>query len=279
MTDRFFRKMHGLGNDFVVLDARAEPLVLQADAVRRIADRHRGVGCDQLIVIEPASPGADAFMRIWNGDGSRVAACGNASRCVGALLLGESGRDSGTLQTEAGLLAFRSAGPGRIAVDMGPPRLGWQDIPLAHACDTLSLPLAREMLAEPVGVSMGNPHAVFFTPDADAVPLERLGPLLEHDPLFPERCNIEAVTVIGPSALRMRVWERGAGITQACGTGACASAVAAILRGLVPAGTVTVQLDGGPLDIAWDGTPGGSVSMTGAVAQSFTGTLPAELLA
>lgn len=271
MTQGFFRKMHGLGNDFVVLDVRDDGRAPDIAAVRRIADRHRGVGCDQVIVVE-RSAAADAFMRIFNADGSEVAACGNASRCVAALLMAQNGRDSAVLETAAGLLACAAAGPDRVQVDMGPPRLGWQDLPLAHAADTLHLPLALEDLAGPVGVSMGNPHAVFFVPDAEAVPLARLGPVLEHDALFPQRCNIEVVQVLAPDRLRMRVWERGAGITQACGTGACASAVAAMRRSLVPFGSIAVELDGGRLDIAWAGGDA-PVSMTGPVELSFEGRL------
>jgi diaminopimelate epimerase len=264
--------MHGLGTDFVVIDARARPRAFSAAEVRAIADRRRGVGCDQLIGIEPPHrAGADAFMRIWNADGGEVAACGNASRCVAALLMAEGRRGSVVLETAAGLLAAEARGAGRVAVDQGVPRLDWRDIPLACAMDTLHLELARGPLADPAAVSMGNPHAVFFVPDAEAVALETLGPALEHDPLFPERANIGVAQVLDRAQLRLRVWERGAGLTLACGTGACAALVAAVRRGLTER-RATVRLDGGALELEWRAD--GHVVMTGPVATSFTGVLP-----
>src|SRR6185437_295111 len=223
-----FIKMHGLGNDFVVLDARKAKLSLDAGAARAIADRHTGVGCDQLIVIERArDPAADVFMRIRNADGGEVEACGNATRCIADLVMREAGRDRAVIETAAGLLDATAAGPERITVDMGPARLDWRDVPLARECDTLHVPLALSPLADPVACSMGNPHATFFVPDAEAIDLATLGPVLEHDPLFPERANIAVVQVLSPTRLRFRVWERGTGITVACGTGACAALVAA----------------------------------------------------
>lgn len=272
MSGTPFIKMHGLGNDFVVVDARARPVSFTPEDVRAIADRRLGVGCDQLIEIErPEAAGADAFMRIWNADGGEVAACGNASRCVAALLMEETHRPRVTLQTKAGLLAAEAREAGRIAVDMGKPRLDWREIPLSRAMDTLRLDLALGPLADPVGVSMGNPHAVFFVADAAAIDLATLGPKLEHDPLFPERANIGVAEVQGPATIRLRVWERGAGLTLACGTGACAALVAAARRGLTGR-QATVILDGGPLEIEWRADD--HVMMAGPVATSFTGVLP-----
>jgi diaminopimelate epimerase len=275
-TGRPFLKMHGLGNDFVVLDARALPLALSPDAVRAIADRRTGIGCDQLIVVQSArAPQADAVMTIWNGDGTEVGACGNATRCVAWLLMREAGRDHAVIETRAGLLHGQAAENGRIAVDMGPARLDWRDIPLAQAVDSNHLPICLETLCDPSAVSMGNPHAVFFVDDAEAVDLARLGPLLEHHPLFPERCNIEVVHRLADGRLRMRVWERGAGITRACGTGACATLVAASRRGLVGR-AADVVVDGGVLSIDW--RKDDHVLMTGPVAMSFAGRMDPGLL-
>ncbi|HUA56729.1 MAG TPA: diaminopimelate epimerase [Candidatus Sulfotelmatobacter sp.] len=270
-----FLKMHGLGNDFVVLDARAAPLALDAARARAIADRKTGVGCDQLILIEPPrDPKADAVMRIYNADGGEVAACGNATRCIARLLMDQQGRDRVVVETDAGLLDAAAAQGGLILVDMGPARLGWRDIPLAEACDTLSVPVEAGPLARPTCVSMGNPHAVFFVADAAAIPLAELGPVLEHHPMFPERANIGVAEVRTKQRLRLRVWERGAGITLACGTGACAAVVAANLRGLTGR-RATVEVDGGELVIEW--LRNGHVTMTGPVATSFAGELSAEL--
>jgi diaminopimelate epimerase len=271
-----FLKMHGLGNDFVVLDARTRPLTLSADAVRAIADRRTGVGFDQMVVIEPAkSKLADAFMTIWNADGSEVSACGNASRCVAWMLMQQNGQTHTVIETKAGLLDAQAADGGLISVDMGPAHLDWREIPLAQAVDSNHLPVALEGLVDPVGVGMGNPHAVFFVEDVEAVELARLGPILEHHPLFPERCNIEVVQPIGPGRLRMRVWERGAGITLACGTGACATVVAASRRGLIGR-AAEVVLDGGTLSIEW--LRDDHVLMTGPVALSYSGILDSSLL-
>jgi diaminopimelate epimerase len=271
-----FIKMHGLGNDFVVLDARKAKLSLDAGAARAIADRHTGVGCDQLIVIERArDPAADVFMRIRNADGGEVEACGNATRCIADLVMREAGRDRAVIETAAGLLDATAAGPERITVDMGPARLDWRDVPLARECDTLHVPLALSPLADPVACSMGNPHATFFVPDAEAIDLAALGPVLEHDRLFPERANIGVAQVLSPTRLRFRVWERGTGITVACGTGACAALVAAHRRGLTGR-RAEVVADGGPLDIEWRAD--GHVMMTGPVATSFRGVLDASLM-
>jgi diaminopimelate epimerase len=258
-----------------VLDGRARAIALTNAQARAIADRHTGVGCDQVIVIEPARNGAaDAFMRIRNADGGEVAACGNASRCVAAMIMDETGRNTATLETAAGILRAHAAG-NQVTVDMGPAHLDWRDIPLAEEADTLHLKFSRGDLSDPVAVGMGNPHAVFFVADAEAVDLETLGPEIEHHPFFPERTNVEAAQVLARDKIRLRVWERGAGITQACGTGACATLVAAHRRGLTDR-KASVILDGGPLEIEW--REDGHVLMTGPVSTSFSGVIDGSLL-
>lgn len=272
-----FVKMHGLGNDFVVLDGRAAPVSLGAGQVRAIADRRAGVGCDQLFVLErPRQAGADVFMRIYNSDGGEVAACGNGARCVAAIVMREKGREEAVIETAAGRLDAVSAMGGRVTVDMGRALLDWREIPLARECDTLHVPVAAGPLKDAVAVNMGNPHAVFFVPDAEAIDMRSLGPQLEHDKMFPERANIGVAQILSPSRIRLRVWERGAGLTLACGTGACAAGVAAIRRGLTQR-KVTLVMDGGELDVEW--TADGRVLMTGPVSISFTGTLDPALLA
>ncbi|MBC2668565.1 diaminopimelate epimerase [Novosphingobium piscinae] len=258
-----FIKMHGLGNDFVVLDGRSAALpTIDAGLAAALANRHTGIGCDQLVVLEPSTV-ADLRVRFFNADGTESPACGNATRAVG-LLLGTAA----TLETLAGVLHAAPAGDG-IAVDMGEPRFAWEQIPLAYALDTLTLPVGWEDLTQPVAVNVGNPHVIFFVPDCQAVPLDRLGPLIEHDPLFPERVNVNVATVEGRSAIRLRVWERGTGLTLACGTGACATAVGAMRRGLVDR-TVRVTLPGGTLTIAWG--EDNRITMTGPATESFRGT-------
>jgi diaminopimelate epimerase len=262
-----FRKMHGLGNDFVVLDERKAPLGLTPEVARWLADRHRGIGADQVISLEPAE-GADVFMRIHNPDGSEAGACGNATRCVASLVAAESERDSVTVRTISGDLPVRRAPGGLWTADMGPARLGWRDVPLAFEADTLHLPLARGPVADPAACSMGNPHATFFVPDLDALDVASLGPSLEHDPMFPDRANIGFAQVLSPEHVRLVMWERGAGMTLACGSGACATAVNAARRGLTGR-RVRVSLPGGDLDILW--REDGHVEMTGPVATAFTG--------
>ncbi|MBB4615118.1 diaminopimelate epimerase [Novosphingobium taihuense] len=257
-----FRKMHGLGNDFVVIDAREAPVPMTTRRAAALADRRTGIGCDQLIVLEPSDV-ADVRMRIFNNDGSEVEACGNASRAVGLLLGGTQ-----SIETLGGLIRSEAGADG-VSVDMGSPRFDWQEIPLSYAMDTLELPVGWEELENPVGVNVGNPHAVFFVPDADAVELERLGPIIENDPVFPERVNVNVASLVGPDHLKLRVWERGAGLTRACGTGACATAVAAMRRKLTGR-KVRVDLPGGPLTIAWP--EGGTIEMTGPAALSFEGS-------
>jgi diaminopimelate epimerase len=273
MASRPFIKMHGLGNDFVVIDARDRTLALSPAEASAIADRRSGIGCDQLLILEkPAKPNlADVFMRILNSDGSEAGACGNGTRCVADLLMREMGRDKLVIETTAGLLDAERATGGRISVDMGLAKLDWRDIPLKEACDTNHVPLALGPLKDPVAVNMGNPHAVFFVDDAAKVDLAALGPVLEHHAIFPERANIEVAQLIGADKIRLRVWERGAGITLACGSGACATAVAASRRGLTGR-KATIVLERGELEIEW--LKDGHVLMTGPVAVSFTGVLP-----
>ncbi|MFQ5954872.1 MAG: diaminopimelate epimerase [Kiloniellales bacterium] len=276
-----FTKMHGLGNDFVVIDARRRAIAIGEAEARAIADRCTGIGCDQVIVIEPPANGdAEAFMRIRNADGGEVAACGNGTRCVAALLMAESGRDGAVIETGAGLLDARVGGGGEITVDMGRPSDDWRAIPLAAAVDTLHLDMTAGPLADPVAVGIGNPHAVFFVADADRVALETYGPALEHHPLFPERANIGAAQLLSPERgvdrIRLRVWERGAGLTRACGTGACAALVAAHRRGL-SGRQAALLLDGGRLLVEW--RDDGHVLATGPAAVSFLGRLDLNLLA
>ncbi|MBL8709711.1 MAG: diaminopimelate epimerase [Rhodospirillaceae bacterium] len=276
MTALSFLKMHGLGNDFVVLDARRRKLALSAEQRRHLADRHFGVGCDQLITLEnPADSSADVFMRIHNADGTEARACGNATRCIAAHVMREKGNGAVVIQTVAGLLPAYALGNGEISVDMGPARLDWQDIPVAAACDTLHMPVALGPVSDPVGVNVGSSHAVFFVPDVAAIDLPGIGPALERHPFFPQRANIEFVQVVSPTHLRMRVWERGAGITLACGSGACATLVAAARRGLTGRKAV-VELDGGELTIEW--LPSGHVQMTGPWTLSFEGSIDLERL-
>lgn len=268
-----FRKMHGLGNDFVVLDARQAPLPITPARAAALADRRFGVGCDQLILLEPAGEGADVLMRIRNPDGSEAGACGNATRCIAALVAAETGQGRVVVRTIAGDLPVEAAGDGLWRADMGVPRLGWQDVPLAAAMDTLHLPLAAGGVADPAACSIGNPHATFFVPALDALELAAIGPALEHDPIFPERANIGFVQVLDRAHLRLVVWERGAGLTLACGSGACAALVNAARRGLTGR-AATVSLPGGDLLIEW--RPDGHVLMTGPAATAFTGQLDLE---
>jgi len=272
-----FKKMHGLGNDFVVIDRRCEGIAINAAVARALADRHTGIGCDQVILIEPSrQPIASAFMRILNADGSEAEACGNAARCIASLLAHETGYRQVRIETAAGLLEAEVRPDGWVAVDMGLAHTRWHEIPLAREMDTLAVDLAAGPLANPVCTNIGNPHATFFVADAEAVDLAALGPALEHDRLFPQRANIGVATVIGPARLRLRVWERGAGITRACGSGACAALVAAHRRGLCGR-RAAVCLDGGELDIEW--REDGHVMMTGPATFAFDGSFDPDQLA
>jgi len=264
-----FMKMHGAGNDFVVIDSRGRGAVTTPALARAVGDRNRGVGFDQLAEIRDSDV-ADFALDFWNSDGSRAGACGNASRCVSDYMMQQTGRDAVSFVTQRGRLHALRLADGRVSVNMGAPQRDWADVPLAHAADTLHLPLP----GDPVAIGMGNPHCVFFVADAEAVDLPAEGRRFETDPLFPQRTNVEFASLTAPDRLRMRVWERGAGITLACGSGACATAVAAHLRGLTGR-HVTLDLDGGVLEIDWrdDG-----VWMAGPVARSFDGVLPPAFL-
>ena len=257
-----FHKMHGLGNDFIIIDARETPVILTTARVRALADRKNGIGCDQLILLEPSDV-ASLRMRIFNQDGGEVESCGNATRCVVALI----GHDI-NIETAGGMIEG-AYGASSITLQMPPPKFEWQEIPLAFAMDSAAMPMAWEELAAPMGVNVGNPHAIFFVDDAEAVDLERLGPIIEHDTAFPERVNVN-VASIKNDIVTLRVWERGAGETRACGTGACATAVAAIRLGKV-ATPVEIHQAGGTLTIGWE--PGGPISMTGSATYVFKGEL------
>ena len=263
---RHFHKMHGLGNDFVIVDAREEPFEVTPALARAIADRRTGVGCDQLIVLEP-SDAADLRMRIWNSDGGEVESCGNATRCVVQLT------GARTIDSNGGLLEGEDFGT-EVEVTLGEPRFGWDEIPLAHAMDTAALPMAWDDLEHPMALNVGNPHLVFFVPDAREVPLEVLGPRIENDPAFPQRINVNVATYVH-DRLKLRTFERGAGETLACGTGACASAVAAIVskRAQSP---VTVDMTGGSLIISW--APAEPIRMRGTATHVFSGELDLEAL-
>lgn len=267
-----FTKMHGCGNDFVVMDARTDPLGLTLEQAVLIADRHHGIGCDQFIVLErpPVPHAADVFMRIRNPDGSEAGACGNATRCVVDLLARETGGRVFTIQTISGLLPARVRDDGRVEVDMGAPRMDWTDIPLAAPADTLHLDMTAPGVSDPAAVSMGNPHATFFVDDLDAIDIPAIGPALEHAAMFPERANIGFVQILAHDRFRLRVWERSAGLTLACGSGACAAMVNASRRGLTGR-RAHVIVDGGALDMAW--REDGHVLMTGPVATAYQGRI------
>jgi diaminopimelate epimerase len=258
-----FHKMQGLGNDFVVIDTRDGAIGIDERHARALADRRTGVGCDQVILIGPSTL-ADVGMRIWNADGSEVEACGNATRCVPVLLGGDC-----TIETAAGLLTAKLADAG-ASVDMGAPLFGWQDVPLAYAMDTNALPVGWAELEHPAAVNMGNPHLVFFVEDIDAVPLDRLGPEIEHDPLFPNRINVNIASIVDTGHVRMRTWERGAGLTLACGTGACATFAAGRRLGKL-ASQVRMDLPGGTLMLAEGDN--GHMLMSGPATYVFTGEI------
>ena len=264
-----FMKMHGLGNDFVVIDCRSGGPTITAGIARAIGDRHTGVGFDQLAVIE-ASQDAAAKLVFFNSDGSLSSACGNATRCIARHIMTETDTTSLTLQTERGLLACKDAGGGLTSVNMGQPFTDWHSIPLAQDVDTLHLPIT----GDPVATGMGNPHCTFFVDDAGAIDLAARGAEIEHHPLFPDRTNVQFASLIGPDHMRMRVWERGVGITLASGSSSCAVAVAAARRGLTGR-QIKIDLDGGQIDIEWrdDG-----VWMTGTTEHVFSGHFTAEFL-
>lgn len=263
-----FMKMHGLGNDFVVVDARAQDRIITPAMAKGIGDRHFGVGFDQLAVI--GNGRADAHLTFYNADGSLSAACGNATRCIARYLMDESGTQELQLTTDRGDLAARDAGDGRVSVNMGQPQLIWHEIPLLREMDTIELPID----GAPTATGMGNPHCTFFVDDVAAIDLEAFGPTIEHHELYPERTNVQIAQIIGPDHIRMRVWERGVGVTWASGSSSCATAVAAVRRGLTGR-VVRIDLDGGTLNIDWreDG-----VWMTGPTTHVFSGILTPAFL-
>lgn len=271
-----FTKMHGLGNDFVILEGRTTPVSLTSEHVRRLTDRRLGIGCDQLIVLEPSQrPGCSVFLRIFNRDGSEVEACGNATRCVGQLLALETGQPEQRLETVAGVLTTSYQGD-QISTNMGHPQVTAQEIGLAEEVETLFLPVevrdGGKMLDPPVGVGVGNPHMVFFVTDSEQIALDRYGAALSHHPLYPRGTNVEFVSCLGPRHIRMRVWERGTGITLACATGACASVVAGVRRGLLAMkDPVRVTLDGGDLMVTYEEEAG--LRMSGPVKLVCQGSL------
>jgi diaminopimelate epimerase len=275
-----FRKMNGLGNDFVVLDGRARPLAIDEVKARAIADRATGIGCDQLIVLEPSKV-ADVRMRIWNNEGFEVESCGNASRCIADLLFDERHTDTATIDTTGGFLVATKGGEGLVTVDMGEPRFGWKDIPLSEEFrDTRHIelqvgPIDAPLIYSPSVVNVGNPHCIFWVRDLSVVDLAKVGPMLEHHPLFPERANITLARVNSKDHMELKVWERGAGLTRACGTAACAAAVAGVRLRLVYR-KVRVTLPGGDLMLEWR-LSDDHILMTGPVAYEFDGTLPLHL--
>lgn len=267
-----FLKMHGTGNDFVVLDGRKRAVSLTKEQVVRLADRHFGIGCDQLVVLG-TSKVADASMLIYNSDGSEISTCGNATRCVADFLMRESGKSEALIETKAGVRSGSRAEGGDVTVNMGTPRWEWREVPLAESRNTLHLGLEVGLLADPVAINIGNPHAIFFVRDLAHIRLAEWGPQLEHHKLFPERANISAVQVLGPNQLKMAVWERGTGITLACGSAACAAVVAGVRREICQR-RATVELPGGTLNIEWHpGTGNGEVLMSGPVAYVFEGVI------
>ena len=282
MTAHAFRKMNGLGNDFVVVDVRANGAVFSGSVIRAIADRDTGIGCDQFILIERPRNGGDCFMGIRNADGGEVEACGNAARCVVSLMLEETGKTEVTVETLGALTTGWRAANGDICVDMGAPKLDWRDIPLAEEIrDTRGIelqigPIDNPILHTPAAVNMGNPHAIFFVEDTSAYDLAKIGPLLENHPMFPERANISLAQVIDRNHIQLVVWERGVGLTRACGTAACATAVAGARKQLTDR-QVTVSLPGGDLALEWRESDD-HVLMTGPVDHEYDGTLDARLL-
>ncbi|MGE4350558.1 MAG: diaminopimelate epimerase [Bdellovibrionales bacterium] len=272
-----FIKMHGLGNDFVIIDSRENGFVPSQEFLLRVADRCRGVGCDQfMILLKPKDPSADLYMDMYNRDGSIVRACGNATRCVARLLFEETGKKEGVIQTITECLKVWQEDNGNVTVEFGAPKLDWQDIPLAKETDTLHVTFDGQDALVGCCVNVGNPHTIFFVPDVMSVPLDQIGPILEHDPIFPDRCNIEFAQLIDPEHIRMRVWERGTGITQACGSAALATLVAAVRREL-SARKAVIQMDGGDLVIEWRETDG-HITLSGSASKAFEGVLNDELI-
>lgn len=273
---RSFIKMNGLGNDFVIIDGRTDGFIPDKAFCLAVADRHLGVGYDQLIVLAPPKdPTTNLYMHIYNSDGSTAGACGNATRCVARLFFEESGKETGIIETTAGLLHITKKEKGVFAADMGPVHLDWQSIPLAKDIDTLNVSLGVDEIGLACCINVGNPHAVIFVDDLNNIDLNTIGPKLENHDLFPDRCNIEFAQIIDKSHIRMRVWERGTGITMACGSGACATLVAAVRRGLSDR-KATIHLDGGALHIHWR-KEDEHVILSGTASKCYTGQLFDEL--
>ena len=268
-----FLKMHGLGNDFVIIDLRENILDLSDNLVRAVCDRRTGIGCDQLILLSnPSSSETTVFMGIRNADGSEAGACGNATRCVADMLMRKMQTDFVKIETESGVLECWRSG-NDIRVKLGPPTFEWRDIPLSKPCDTMSLPIGLSkyaQLKDPITLSVGNPHVVFFLESLDGLNINEVGPVIENDPLFPERVNVNFAVLAGESKIMLRVWERGSGATLACGTGACATAVAAMKRGLI-SGKVEVEQAGGNLLVEWAGGSESPVYMTGKAVHVYSG--------
>lgn len=274
MTKLTFQKMHGAGNDFIVVDARSAALALTPAQATFLCDRHLGIGCDTLVILEKAVD-ADVAVRFINGDGSNSATCGNATRCVADMLMRETGKDSARIATGVGVLTASRNAAGLITVNMGTPKFGWAEIPLAESRNTMHLGLEMGLLADPVAVNMGNPHAIFFVRDLAHIKMGEWGAGLEHHPLFPERANISAVQVLDDNHIKMVVWERGAGLTLACGSAACAAVAAGVRRGIIHP-ECTVDLPGGTLEIQWQknsDASGGDIFMSGPVAYVFEGVV------
>jgi diaminopimelate epimerase len=277
-----FRKMNGLGNDFVVIDARERPVDISVAQARAIADRKSGIGCDQIIVMEKSSL-ADVRMRIWNAEGGEVESCGNASRCIADIVMDEKGTTSATIDTKGGFLVGKRAGKLMVTIDNGKPRFDWDQIPLSEKfADTRHIelqvgPIDAPLMHSPSVVNVGNPHCIFWVDDLDVINLGRVGPMLENHPLFPERTNVEMVKVVSRNHVIVNVWERGAGLTQACGTAACAVMAAGHRIKIIDA-HCRVTLPGGDLMMSIDES-NGHVIMTGPLAYDYEGVLPDGLLA
>lgn len=271
MSQLQFKKMHGLGNDFVILDGRQGAKLPDQNTIKKLCDRHFGVGCDQLVTLENSAC-ADIGARFYNADGSESSACGNATRCVARLVMAESGENSCRIETQGGILPCRARPGDLIEVDMGPPKLSWRDIPLSHSMDTLHLEIGEGLIKDPVAVGMGNPHCVFFVDRLEDIDVEKLGKIYEHHECFPQRTNVEFAQILTATKLRQVTWERGVGLTLACGSGACAVAVAAMRRGLTAGRALEIVLDGGTLHIEWL-EKDDHVLMTGPAVYVFDGII------
>lgn len=278
---RPFLKMNGLGNDFVVVDARVSPFPVSEGQARAIANRLTGIGCDQLIVMEK-SDSADVTMRIWNAEGGEVESCGNASRCIADLVMAETGADTATIMTKGGFLAAKKAGDKLVMIDQGSPRFGWKDIPLSEPfADTRHIelqigPIDKPLIHSPSVVNVGNPHCIFWVDDLNVVDLAKVGPMIEYHPLFPQRTNVELAKVVARDHVVLKVWERGAGLTQACGTAACATMAAGHRIKLIDA-RCRISLPGGDLFMAVN-EDNGHILMTGPVSYDGEGVIPEALL-